>query len=94
MRSRFCSLALLLLTITCLPATAEDEPSDGVANPHTAQPQSTVIEGAGPDTSSLPLEELQMFADVFNQIRQGYVCLLYTSPSPRDVEESRMPSSA
>ena len=24
--------------------------------------------------------------------RQG--CLLYTSPSPRDVEESRMPSSA
>ena len=22
------------------------------------------------------------------------VCLLYTSPSPRDVEESRMPSSA
>ena len=26
---------------------------------------------------------------------QGYKsCLLYTSPSPRDVEESRMPSSA
>ena len=24
----------------------------------------------------------------------GYDCLLYTSPSPRDVEESRMPSSA
>ena len=24
----------------------------------------------------------------------GYGCLLYTSPSPRDVEESRMPSSA
>ena len=24
----------------------------------------------------------------------GYSCLLYTSPSPRDVEESRMPSSA
>ena len=23
-----------------------------------------------------------------------WVCLLYTSPSPRDVEESRMPSSA
>ena len=39
-------------------------------------------------------------------MRQGYLqpekeravrlrtCLLYTSPSPRDVEESRMPSSA
>ena len=25
---------------------------------------------------------------------QGKNCLLYTSPSPRDVEESRMPSSA
>ena len=24
----------------------------------------------------------------------GHACLLYTSPSPRDVEESRMPSSA
>ena len=26
--------------------------------------------------------------------RDGKYCLLYTSPSPRDVEESRMPSSA
>ena len=25
---------------------------------------------------------------------QIHICLLYTSPSPRDVEESRMPSSA
>ena len=24
----------------------------------------------------------------------AWTCLLYTSPSPRDVEESRMPSSA
>ena len=27
-------------------------------------------------------------------VRPNGVCLLYTSPSPRDVEESRMPSSA
>jgi len=27
-------------------------------------------------------------------ITYGVSCLLYTSPSPRDVEESRMPSSA
>ena len=26
--------------------------------------------------------------------RRYHSCLLYTSPSPRDVEESRMPSSA
>ena len=32
---------------------------------------------------------------VWPQARLGiYCCLLYTSPSPRDVEESRMPSSA
>ena len=28
------------------------------------------------------------------ELLQAYSCLLYTSPSPRDVEESRMPSSA
>ena len=28
--------------------------------------------------------------DIYNAL----TCLLYTSPSPRDVEESRMPSSA
>ena len=27
-------------------------------------------------------------------IALNYACLLYTSPSPRDVEESRMPASA
>ena len=27
-------------------------------------------------------------------IEDGYVCLLYTSPSPRDRQKSRMPSSA
>jgi len=29
-----------------------------------------------------------------NNTLQDILCLLYTSPSPRDVEESRMPSSA
>ena len=29
-----------------------------------------------------------------NVLTGEYTCLLYTSPSPRDVEESRMPSSA
>ena len=27
-------------------------------------------------------------------VKVGYVCLLYTSPSPRDLSTSRMPSSA
>ena len=32
--------------------------------------------------------------DVFGELSMPMICLLYTSPSPRDVEESRMPSSA
>ena len=36
-------------------------------------------------------EQLEEVVVVGSQIKG---CLLYTSPSPRDVEESRMPSSA
>ena len=41
-------------------------------------------------------EDVQrIFGDVeIGSALQDYSCLLYTSPSPRDVEESRMPSSA
>ena len=37
-----------------------------------------------------------MFSDIYapQDEKEPYICLLYTSPSPRDVEESRMPSSA
>ena len=34
------------------------------------------------------------FIETFDENYMLEVCLLYTSPSPRDVEESRMPSSA
>ena len=40
------------------------------------------------DDVTYRVELLLVTADVYP------VCLLYTSPSPRDVEESRMPSSA
>ena len=39
------------------------------------------------------LHALQLASGFYQQQLQG-PCLLYTSPSPRDVEESRMPSSA
>ena len=48
--------------------------------------------------------DLQLFGQTFDLhshieidsalLAQAHACLLYTSPSPRDVEESRMPSSA
>ena len=34
------------------------------------------------------------FRDRLSNLESIIACLLYTSPSPRDVEESRMPSSA
>ena len=32
--------------------------------------------------------------ELISQYAEGWTCLLYTSPSPRDTERSRMPSSA
>ena len=32
--------------------------------------------------------------DIFDPEEKEYICLLYTSPSPRDRQKSRMPSSA
>ena len=40
------------------------------------------------------VEVVQVNVDEEKTLAEFYTCLLYTSPSPRDVEESRMPSSA
>ena len=41
------------------------------------------------------LDNLKAVGDAWKtQFRQECVCLLYTSPSPRDKRQSRMPSSA
>ena len=41
-----------------------------------------------------PLAPEHFPAELTRQFDGDQICLLYTSPSPRDVEESRMPSSA
>ena len=52
------------------------------------------IKLASNESSYGPLPSvLEAVADSANLLNR-YPCLLYTSPSPRDVEESRMPSSA
>ena len=50
-------------------------------------------ESHGSDDTSKSEELLQLPSDG-DQQSSGRGCLLYTSPSPRDAHESRMPSSA
>ena len=53
---------------------------------------SGVLIGAGSTLTKNVKDQITMIG---YSARQGlFSCLLYTSPSPRDVEESRMPSSA
>ena len=51
--------------------------------------EETLLEGAQREA----FEEVGIKPQTSN-LFMAYSCLLYTSPSPRDVEESRMPSSA
>ena len=55
-------------------------------------------DSAEPYFIPLPLEKLwtcpTTFAPLWNATHQTHPCLLYTSPSPRDRQKSRMPSSA
>ena len=43
---------------------------------------------------NIPANAKMIAGGLAGQGMQYRICLLYTSPSPRDVEESRMPSSA
>ena len=46
------------------------------------------------DSPQKTREKEQQFRADFQQVYQNNPCLLYTSPSPRDKRQSRMPSSA
>jgi len=46
------------------------------------------------NTSLMARSRFRTTLNANHYITYGTACLLYTSPSPRDVEESRMPSSA
>ena len=40
------------------------------------------------------LQKYELYEVVCTELRRSHTCLLYTSPSPRDRQKSRMPSSA
>ena len=57
--------------------------------------KSILIVGAGPIIIGQACEFDYSGTQACKALREeGYSCLLYTSPSPRDAHESRMPSSA
>ena len=47
-----------------------------------------------PNQTGVLNQDLESFLADYSIEVMPRTCLLYTSPSPRDVEESRMPSSA
>ena len=55
---------------------------------------STILDEIGGALERGDRVELRGFGAFSVRHRKSRVCLLYTSPSPRDVEEARMPSSA
>ena len=66
-------------------------------NIFVTDPSPTVSAQVLPDKHvvKMPLETCQMLSIVCSEKwGHGYGCLLYTSPSPRDLSTSRMPSSA
>jgi len=86
MKTIMLKLLLLSLTVICLNAQAQTI-------------KYVTMSGAGyKDGSSwehaYDSTGIQIAIDAMTTSSGCNICLLYTSPSPRDVEESRMPSSA
>ena len=71
---------------------------DGAFLPsHTLRPREPDDDAWLVEIASPVLEELSrslQWPSVLSVPRLYYICLLYTSPSPRDLSTSRMPSSA
>ena len=67
-------------------------------NTHTTQISNVLIIGSGGAGLRAAIEAKQQGMDVIvlgkRQRTDVHTCLLYTSPSPRDIPLSRMPSSA
>ena len=76
--------------LACIPANLRPQATDNIAEAmgeeHTYEMAVIAWSVAAAIHLNIPL------AEIFHE--QGYNCLLYTSPSPRDRTRSRMPSSA
>ena len=60
----------------------------------TAATQAETEDDSSDDNNEEAWHGVDVRAGDLDIVQNTLACLLYTSPSPRDVEESRMPSSA
>ena len=72
-------------------ASRDDWQGQGGRSERDPEPSSRFRAGGAPASSPSEFGSRRQGRE---EMRRGSRCLLYTSPSPRDVEESRMPSSA
>ena len=82
---------LLLMLITLVAGTALAQSADGQMPQVIPYPEGLDIKSEG--ASAAPPEINHQPSRYFTAL-DYYNCLLYTSPSPRDLGGSRMPSSA
>ena len=73
------------------PRRALTQPAEGVTNDGADNAEAELVTYAGDVLG--PGGEGPAF-EVLDKLGRGSFCLLYTSPSPRDKRQSRMPSSA
>ena len=64
-----------------------------VGREHAYHPVRAYLEKCAAETDPCPYFD-KLATELLGVAQDTMTCLLYTSPSPRDVEESRMPSSA
>ena len=81
------------LALAVVGALAMDPSEVRIESIGSGQPVCMVIDAQGEATVGEPAEGID---GTYITVQKSWspFCLLYTSPSPRDVEESRMPSSA
>ena len=86
----FTLMTLVLFSFSC----SKEKVKQSVINEKNLDAQ--VLEAYEEGMSSLEQGDVLFASKKFNEAEMLYPqsCLLYTSPSPRDAHESRMPSSA
>ena len=81
---------LALLVSMCSNQTQENDETKVISLSTT---HTEIIQSLGAENTLVGVDAFSE-VDFPVEVIDAYTCLLYTSPSPRDVEESRMPSSA